>query len=438
MDTATHIEEYLEQVIQFKQTKDLHPGYKNEQERKQLLHELTIELGFDPSLWELRKEQATFYFFIFDHIQDDSDLRSTHEKSYRELCLHFIEKAINLDPYNADYLKAYLFEHQNVWTPKKFRKIQYIQLFKPTSTILTSLQVDLGIRPDELYYDYFIQDIIGPFVNEMVFLQEKGQYDIQYTPNETLKDLASQAGIDKSTLQEIKKEVDHMHDVVDNTYDNHWLNWNELHKAWLTVDRMTDLAPYRPVILEAALLFYGRTLWRSILGLNRIDAKTVGYEEFCQAFYGKTKPKRQDKIDAAIQALEKAKELEKRYVSLPSHLFQKKDMKNVFMDPLKFQRLMRHQGDLRTPVQASAFLKAESLMHNVYMQHEQIKVSNFRFSIIVGALLYLISALLCIFLFGSIHLLWTFIFIPAFAAMAISHLRLLWWKKKKLGLNIAS
>jgi hypothetical protein len=436
LDQETYIEDYLVRLIEFKNAKELHPGYLKKDDCKNLLKELTLSLGFEASLWKLRKRRAAYYYSIFTEIKRDYSLGSVHPKAYKALLLHFIVKTINLDPFNEEYLKTYLYENQSYWKPEKFRKIQYLQLFKPSSTETTSIQIELGIRPDDLNYDYFSDDVIGPFVNEMVFLKDIAAYEKQFTPESELKDMAKEAGIDKALLEEVNKELEEMFDVVHDTFDNHWLSWKEIHKAYLTVDKMVELSPYHPYNLEAAINFYGLTLWRALLTVDELKENSPGYKEFCLAFYGKKKPKMQERITAANDSLEKAKALVIRYNSLPKKLREKKSIDEMMQEPWNFNRIMKGMNGPKTTEQMNGFLKAQLLMSKIYSIHARFTFGNFKFALLSGLVLYIIAGLISLFVLGNLSFILTFIVLPAILAGGLVYLRNFWWKSKQLDLEL--
>lgn len=436
MDTSTLIEEYLERLIQFKQAKDLHIEYLEEQRRYQLLKELTTALDFEEDVWKIREQEAGYNFFIYKQINADYNLNSESPGTFKKLCQHFLEKAVNLDPFNAVYLKEFVQHSYNKNPAPTFRKIQYLQLFSPASTESTSLQVDLSVRPEDMHYDYFTDEVIGGYVDAMVFLKEQVAHEEHFTSDEKLKDLAAQAGIDDRTLGEIKKEVEEMYALVADTYDDHWLSWNQVHKAYLTADKMVDLAPYNPKILEAGIKFYGHTLWRAILEVSLKPKKTEAYKAFCISFYGKEKPKTKEKIAAGKKAIEKAIMLADRYKALPAKVFEKKSDHEIFLEQLKLHSFRNIFRDIQTPVQVSAFVHAQHILFQAYERIWDFKEGNFKFGLYTGLGLYITSALLCQLVLGNWMFVLTFIMIPGLLAAGIASMRKVLWKRTSVPLDL--
>lgn len=436
MDTSNHIEDYLQRLIEFRQAKDIHVSYLDEKRREELLHELTLSLGFEESLWAQREQEAAFNFFIYDQIKSDYNMNILNSKTYTYLCQYFLEKAINLDPFNEEYLQDYVKPNMDKWEPEKFRKIQYLQLFNPTSTESTSLQVDLSVNPDEMHLDYFTNEVIGPYVDAMVFLKNQVAHEKHFTSEAKLKELAHEAGIDSGTLGEVKREVEEMYKLVDKANDDHWLNWKTIHKAYITADKMVDLAPYSPKILEAAIRFYGNTLWRGILDASSINNKTEGFKEFCLAFYGKKRPKIKDKVAAAQKSIDKAKALRDRYMSLPEKAFPNSSEENRFMQSIELHHIMSRFKKFETPMQVNAYVHAHTIMHHFYDNVFKFQESNFKFGLVVGLILYVASALICEFVFGSWLFIWTFIMVPGFAAAGIAALRKVIWKSTSTPIDL--
>ena len=435
MDTSTHIEEYLQRLIEFKQTKDLHVAYIDERRRKELLKELTLSLGFEDSLWIQREQEAAYFFFIYDQIESDYNVNSISSKTYAHLCKHFLQKAINLDPFNEEYLQEYVKANMDKWKAEKFRKIQYLQLFNPASTESTSLQVDLSIHPDDMHLDYFTDEVIGPYVDAMVFLKDQVAHEKHFTSEVKLKELAQDAGIDSGTLGEVAREIEEMYKLVNEANDDSWLDWKKVHKAYLTADKMVGLAPYQPKILEAAIRFYGNTLWRVILDASRLTKKTDGYKEFCLAFYRKKRPNIKDKITAAQQSIDKAKELRDRYMSLPEKAFSNKSDEDRFFESIKLHHVMFRFKKFDTPMQVNAYVHAQTILHQFYHKLFKFKEQNFRFAVIVGLILYVGAALVCEFVFGNWLFIWTFIMVPGLAAAGIASLRSTFLKTNKIKIN---
>ena len=435
MDTSTQIEEYLEQLIQFKQIRELHSDYLEVEQLNKLLKELTLELGFNEDLWQQSREQALHSFIVFNTIEDDYNLSSENERIHTEMCIHFLMKAINLDPFNKKFLEAYITEGVNKWPVEKFRKIQYLQLFKPTSTETTALQVDLGLGQEDLNYDYFSDEVIGPFVNELVFLEEKTARESEYASEETLNDLAKQAGIDADTMKDIKNELEEMYILVDKTFDDHWLDWKKIHKALITAEKMVDLAPYDPKILETAIRFYGKTFWRSLLGAARISDKAEGYAEFCQFYFNKKRPNKKDKTQAADRSMEIAHSLTERYMALPKSAFKEQSEHEHLLEMLKAGNFRMFGRKEASPDQINAFTHAQSIMFQFYRSNFIFKIKNTTFGLIVGAILYVAAAIFSAVVLGNVHFLWTYIAVPGLMALGVAEIRRRWWKRTQIKIN---
>lgn len=431
MQKAQLTEQYLERVIMFKSKKDLHDEYLEDHDREKLLNELARSLGFDAKLLEAQKEKAQYHFLIYQCLAADIHFDDISKKTYAHLTRYHLLKSIHLDPFNQESLKEYLFKPSGRKKTEKKYRIQYVQLFKPTSTEVSSLQVDLGIGPTDLPYDYLSTEIIGPFVNEMVFLNEQLKSNNSFTPKDTLEAMASEAGVDDITLKEIDTEVEEMLKLVSSTYEDYSLSWKNLHKAYMVVDKMLDLAPYNIQVLEEGIRFYGHTLWRILVDAKVPTLLIEDKKAFFKALIGEEKPSTKKRIETAKLAFEKARTLEHRFKNLPAEVFEKKD-DDDFLFLKDFRSMMRRFGDSTNINQMRAFVDAQNIMFNVYIEQMRFRRNNFIFGIGTGAILYLAAAIFSQVVLGSVHFLWTFVMIPGMAAAGIANLRLQWWRKKDL------
>jgi len=430
MQKSNITEKYLEQLMLFKSKKEIHNEYLGEEDLDNFLKELTLELGFDGLMWFERKLEAKRQFEISQEIKNDSDLYLVSGKIQAKLRLTPLIKSLQLDPFNQEYLKEYLFNRYNEGDPERIYILQYLRLFPPSSTELINLQVDFGIGPDELNYDYFNDDTIGPYVDGLVFLKEQVNLIKENPQSDQLKAMAKDAGIDKQTLEEVEAEVQEMLSTVENATGG-WAAYDVIHKAYLTVDKMVNLAPYNREVLSSACRFYGFSLWRAFIGSS---SSKISKEKkvFFKIFFGTAKPSLKQKIEAAENSIEKGKALELRLRSLP--VKDSDDTDNSEMD-LTLVRLLSGSYDEADPNKLRAFIDAQLILIEIYKQNMIFRKSNLLFLIIMCILMYAIGCVFSAVVIGSIHFIWTFIMVPGMIAFGIAFLRKTWWQKYGLDLK---
>lgn len=431
------VDKYLEQVLAFKAKKDLHADFLDQEQRELLLKELTLSLGFSQSSWEEAKRQAHFHFSVFKHLKAQYGLSFSLQGKYKSMKEENLLKAIALDPFNEKYLHTYVVDHQRDWKPKRELSARYLMLQKPGSTEFVDSQVDLAIRPDELDYDYFDAKILGPYIDNLIFLEAHPHVDQGETTSEDLKQMAESAGIDKSTLKELDKEVDDMREIVEKTMDNHWMTWADLHKASLVVDRMVELAPFRPSILFCAIQFYGKALWGACLAPNEVKSKsTEDKKAFYVLIFNKAHPSTSLKVAKAEESIAKAKELAMAFEKLPKKLFEKQDNRGISAIDLEISRIKFRFRNEVNPESVKSFIRTQELLLEAFKEKVQFMSSNNRFMFISGAILVL----------GYIIFIWTqtedfellvnFSILPVLAAVGLGSIRRTWWMNKKKTSNL--
>lgn len=426
-------QEYLEEVLKFKAKKELSEGFLETHQLEQLFKELTLQLGFDKELWTYRKEVAKSNFLQFEMLSKESKLGWKLPETYNQTLEKHLLSAIHLDPFNKEYLKKYVVQNRHTFQINEHYFNQFLKLFDPASAEYTNMQVEMGLSSSSFSFDYFDEHLMANYIDALVFINEKLHSEKTDVSKSTLEKLAQDAGLDDTLKTELNEELASMLKVLEKSADESFGSWQDIHKASLVVDRLVALAPLNPEVIYAAIYFYAYTLCNAFFDSLDVrygkDAKSL----FFKSYMNSEKPKKKQMLYAAIDAFEKAEELGRRFQSLPDSFFEETENDK---DPFNRFRHIRSKHNMLNqklnPAYVSAFLKTQKTSFELNKADFEFKIGNTKFTIIVGAILYLVFALICLTLFESFNVFLSIGFIPAMAALGIAELRNMWWKKKKL------
>lgn len=404
--------------------------YRSEEQRERLLKDLFRELDFDEELWKERKSQASHHYCVFCEIDSDSSLRSNLPITWKSIALHYLKKAIALDPFNEEYLKKYVCDTSGHWEAEKVYAQRFIELFPISSTDSTNFQVELEISHSELSYDYLRPEIVEPFIEELVFIRaSKEQLSIDKKQIDEIKSMDQSAGIDSEVQKELEQEVQEMLRLVAKSLYDHWLDWKELHKAYLAAEKLVDLVPYNPEVLLVCIRFFGDKHWRTLLNAEELKGESEHRDVFIRSVHKIEKPKKTDLFEIAQKSISKAKELHLRFASMPKqHIGKEEDLLKRIVSRSHFQI---DESEIN-PNFTAAFVEAQALSLKGHIYFISLKKRQNWLSFFVAVFLYSVSAIFCVLVLGSIHFLWTFIFIPTLFSLAISHFWMSQQKKKNM------
>lgn len=426
-------QKYLEGLLKFKAKKDFHSEFVPLKKRQQLLKELALDLGFSKEIWKTSRQVAKNHFIAYELLKQNDGLKDKLPKVYAEKIINELKQAIDLDPYNEEYLKTYVSAHYGIWTPDIDLKKRYLNLFNPASAEYTEVMVELGLSINNVDSEFLDDKVTGPFINALVFLRDHPKETASSLSEKDIKQLNDLSGLDKNELKELSSDVKGMLDTLHNTINNHWLTVKDMHKAVLVVDRLVSLAPSDPTVLHAAIYFYGHSLWRFCLNSLKVKSTPTDLKAFYGAYLGIEKPNSKQKLDAAISAFEKAKHLEQQFMKLPAELFKepdKDDWRARFMQPSSFKIRQIMHGQRLSHSFIKTFMTSEQWNFDQEKRWYEFSRKNTIFGIVSGIILMLICALLCYLNDWSYMLLVNFSIVPFFAAFGLTYLREMWWKNK--------
>lgn len=449
MPHADIVEKYLTRVILFKEKKDLFTEYADETKRYFLLRKLFEDLDFDKDLWNVRADFAKQSFQIYLLLDYDYEAGRVAPKIYQALLEKYLKRAIALDPYNIEYLKAYF--NGPVGNDKSDKKlaIHYISLFHPNSAEFQNLLVDLRIKSSEIVFDCLSETVTIPFIREMVFLSKKSKAEyVESQSSKELEELAATAGLDSGTIKKINDSIpgllDTVYKVVEN---NHWLDWTGVHKAVLSMDQAIDLAPYDKDVLLTALIFYGRCYWRFVLGYREIKGNN-GKDEFMEYVFGVKKPKRELQYSKALELFSKTENLkerllrvvEKEELELAKNIKKRAeyyipDLGGAMNGHLRLKRKMWFRFDDVNKINVNAHLDKETVVFQLCMGHFKSKKHFTKIALVIA-----IPIIILICLFSWLVLKTPFPFFPFFVLaffipMGVLYLKEKIWQNKKMEIN---
>lgn len=425
-------QKYLEGLLKFKAKKDLHAEFVPLKARKQLLKELAIDLGFTEEIWKSSRKIAKSHFLAFNLLNDDDQLKSKVPKKFKQKIESELLGAINLDPYNEHYLKTYVLSHYGNWKPSIELKKRYLNLFNPASSEYTEALVELGLSMNETHSEFLDDQVTGPFINALVFLRDQQEHVVSSLSKQEIKQLKDQSGLSKAEMKELSGDLKSMLDTLNDTINNHWLSFKDMHKGLLVVDRLVALAPSNPNVLHAAIYFYGHSLWRLCLGSLAIKSTAKDLQAFYNAYLGKEKPSKKERLAAAKMAFEKATILEQQFMRLPKQLFKKDDNDDwrPQFSPSSFKIRQIMQGQDLDHNFIKTFMSIEEWNFESEIKLFEFKQKNLIFGIILGLILLSLTAYVSYYYLQNLWLLINFGVIPILAATWIMHLRELWWKRR--------
>ncbi|MCB9224492.1 MAG: hypothetical protein R2780_14820 [Crocinitomicaceae bacterium] len=436
------ISNYLERVLKFKANLEFHDRYLDEQGREKLLKDLFDLVEFDRHLWKERKREAQKAFFCAMLVKEDDKMESIAPATWKYLSNQYAKQAIALDPFNEKFLETYVTKtYDQLFEDNEDLKRRYLSLFDPNSNEYLNHQIDLKLTSNKEDYDYLNEKVTDPFIRELVFMKERLEATaIPKNGDEELKNIALEGGIDQQTIQMLEKELPEHLKTINRVFSVFWDSWQEVQKAYLSLQIVTDLAPYNEEVLESAICFYAHTHWRVLLDYSKLDDVSQYKKEYYNTVFGTEKPTREQLITEVRSSIQKARTLEKRYAAVVAQKNPKSDPTLGSAEWFKeFKRsfdsndLIGNITDRRDqPVELflEALVETEEKSLNVFLAHKKMKRSNFIIGFVITPLLAIIIGYVAYLISPAIVKELLPLLAVGFAVMGILHLRELWWKKK--------
>lgn len=423
---------YLEEILKFKARKELHEGFIPAEKRAKLLFELAKELGFSKDTISQINDEARGHYSAYTMLEADSELKEKLPATVKNLLEAELLAAINSDPFNEEYLKEYIFSAYDNWKPAKEMKLRYLSLFNPSSNEFSNKMVDLGLSLQDQPLNYFEDELISPFVNELVFIEEVNQIERSHSEAD-YKKIAESAGVNESEITELNEEINNLLRTVETANYGHHIHWPSMHKAVLVVDRITGLAPYNRKVIYAALYFYGKMMWRLCLDSIPLSKSTEGMKAFYQSYLGKEKPSKVEKISAAKHAMEKAKSLADQFYSLPITQIEKSEQERI-REMIEQAHAHGFNNEILDKSQVKVLVETQEIAYRLRILELEFQKKNRILGWTVGVILFIALLVFAIlnpklFIFSIL-----LIMIPMFIGMGTSAIRAHFWKKKIHGI----
>ncbi len=325
MPNAETINAYLQQVSQFKNRQADYNQYLKPEEREKLLVEVLTAIGFTPELNHLRKQRAEQVYHIYELLREDFWLRKASPENYQKYCQEYLRKALALDPFNEDLLKIYTNEEVS-WKVEDIYKYRYLELLNPHSNKHQELTLAWNLdKTSEI--DYLRKETINDLVRAMVELEEMATApnDLEEVDDQaTFKQIIEEAGVDKDTVEALEAILpEHLEIIWENTHSV-FEGWDRILKAYLSVEKVLAIAPYRREVLLVATLFYVKVFPRILLGyheyatINGIKGKS---KHFFESVFQKAKLSNAERLEEAKKSFKKGMELKERYLEVINVLF---------------------------------------------------------------------------------------------------------------------
>ncbi|MEX1002382.1 MAG: hypothetical protein WDZ35_09740 [Crocinitomicaceae bacterium] len=437
------VQKYLQRLLEYKVNKDLHDSYLNDEDREKLLRELFDSLEFDPHLWEDRKRNAKRHFIIAELYDEDSKLETIHPKYRKQKVCEHLKKAIALDPYNLEYLKYYINGSNVICDENEDYNNRLLCLHDPNSTEYQNMTVDFDLSSTINEYDYLADAVLHPFVDELVFIKENPDLQAKNAEllDQELKEIAKSGGIDEATIKDAEKHLETHLKTAGKVFDYWWKSWDEALKAWMSMQKAVDIAPYNKEVLELAVAFYGNFFWRLILGYSKAP-KSHKNKQFFKKLFGKEKLNAEELKEEVFKSIEKADAFQKRYAQIIA--YERENNKEDDNWTSRFHRsvfthdIMDLFGTLDYRKDKDAHLNAlvvkETEVAAAFIAHSEMIRQNTKFVIIVGAIVFLVVGYTAYVLFPLFLGVLFPLFITAMCVLGLVELRKKWWQRKPLKL----
>jgi len=311
--------EYLKQILEFKNKKELNEGFLDEEQRDNLLKEVIDAIDLDENFWRDFKCEAYKNYHIYSLFKRDGFLKNRHPKLYNKQISKYLKKALDFNPFNVKILKEYITFHQkNVDVKLKKR---YLTFFHPNSIDYQKALIWLELDDEVILYDYLSDDITKPIVSWIV---EHKKSNLKKSLSTAITDELAKADVDEKTIEESKDLVNELlrttAKVFNASYSNAFkalfLEWDDVFLSKISIDKALKLAPYNKNVLKIAIEYYGSFYWRLLFNANDFKQQLDKRKQFNKTIFKTQTPTFSEVKAEARQKFDYAVELNIRLKSI--------------------------------------------------------------------------------------------------------------------------
>ncbi len=380
MPDAEILNNYLQQVLKLKQQQYKHGNYLNAQQREALLAEVLTDVGFTADMNHLRKKKAEQAFYAYEFLKSDDVMRRRFSKIYQKYCQKYLKKALALDPYNEDFLEAYI-DKSNDWKIAESYQYRYLALFNPNSSKYQTLILDLGLHNNEPTIDYLPEGLVSSLMEAMLDLAptdvSKDTKPLQEA--EIFREVIQEVGVEQETIQTLEEVLPgHLTTIIRGLRGER--NWEGILKIYMSTEKVLAIAPYEPIVLLLTTFFYASVYPRILLSFHQntdLIGKTDTMNTFFKTVFNKTQLNEKERVEEAKKSFQKSVQLKERYSKIVTALllsekgeeirgFVRKPLRRFDLSSIDFVRtLPKMRGSLMLYSKGITSLRTEEDHHQL-------------------------------------------------------------------------